>query len=143
MAGMTFTDALDLTAFKRRGGKMMLYQGASDSSVSIKDTLCWYDAMNSMMESKTGAKAQNFARMCVVPGMAHCSGGLATDNFDMLPQFVDWVEKGVAPDSVLAAASNPGYFNVFARTWPLCPYPNQTRYKGAGDINEAANFTCQ
>ena len=35
----------------------------------------------------------------VLPGMAHCGGGPATDSFDMLPQFVDWVEKGVAPDA--------------------------------------------
>jgi feruloyl esterase len=138
-ASMTFTDALDLSRFKSRGGKMMLYQGASDSSVSVKDTLRWYDAMNAQM----GSKAQDFARMYVVPGMAHCSGGPATDSFDMLPQLVEWVEKGTAPDSVRATASNPGYFGVTARSRPLCPYPKQTRYKGTGDINDAANFSCQ
>ena len=138
-ADLTFTDAVDLSRFKARGGKMMIYQGASDSSVSINDTLRWYDAMNVQM----GSKAQDFARMYVVPGMAHCSGGPGTDSFDMLPQLVDWVEKGTAPDSVLATASNPGYFGVSSRTRPLCPYPKQTRYKGAGDINDAANFTCQ
>jgi feruloyl esterase len=138
-ASMTFTDALDLSAFKGRGGKLMMYQGASDSSVSINDTLRWYNAMNVRM----GSKAQDFARMFVVPGMAHCSGGPATDSFDMLPQLVNWVENGVAPDSVTASASNPGYFNVASRTRPLCPYPKQTRYKGSGDINDAANFTCQ
>jgi len=138
-ASMTFTDAVDLSRFKGRGGKMMIYQGASDSSVSIKDTLRWYDAMNAQM----GSKAQDFARVYVVPGMAHCSGGPATDKFDMLPQLVDWVEKGVAPDSVVASATNPGYFGVSSRTRPLCPYPKQTRYKGSGDINDAANFTCQ
>ena len=138
-AGMTFTDALDLTQFKARAGKMMMYQGSSDSSVSVKDTLRWYDAMNQHM----GSNAQDFARMFVVPGMAHCSGGPGTDKFDMLPQLVEWVEKGVAPDSVVAAASNPGYFGVTSRTRPLCPYPKQTRYKGSGDINDAANFTCQ
>ena len=138
-ASMTFTDAVDLSRFKGRGGKMMIYQGASDSSVSIKDTLRWYDAMNAQM----GSKAQDFARVYVVPGMAHCSGGPATDKFDMLPQLVNWVEKGVAPDSVVASATNPGYFGVSSRTRPLCPYPKQTRYKGSGDINDAANFTCQ
>ena len=49
----------------------------------------------------------------------------------------------MAPESVLGAASNPGYFNVSARTRPLCTYPKQTRYKGSGDINDAANFSCQ
>jgi feruloyl esterase len=138
-ADMTFTDAVDLSRFKGRGGKMMIYQGASDSSVSVKDTLRWYDAMNVQM----GSRAQDFARMYVVPGMAHCSGGPATDSFDMLPQLVEWVEKGIAPDSVVASATNPGYFGVSSRTRPLCAYPKQTRYKGSGDINDAANFTCQ
>ena len=138
-ARMTFTDAIDLTRFERRGGKMMVYQGASDSSVSINDTLRWYDAMKARM----GPGTPDFARMYVVPGMGHCSGGPATDSFDMLPQLVDWVEKGVAPASVPAKASNPGYFGVASRTRPLCPYPQQARYKGAGDINDAANFSCK
>ena len=86
---MTFTDALNLSAFTSRGGTMMLYQGASDSSVSIKDTLRWCDATNAQMESRTGSNAQDFARMFLVPGVAHCSGGAATDSFDMLPQLVD------------------------------------------------------
>ncbi len=138
-AAMTFSDAVDLSRFKARNGKMMLYQGASDSSVSINDTLRWYNTMNAAM----GSNAQAFARMYVVPGMAHCSGGPATDSFDMLPQLVDWVDKGVAPDAVVASATNPGYFGVASRSRPLCPYPKQTRYKGSGDINDAANFSCQ
>jgi pimeloyl-ACP methyl ester carboxylesterase len=138
-AAMTFTDQTDLTRFRTRGAKLMIYQGASDSSVSIKDTLRWYDAMNVRM----GSAAQEFARMYVVPGMAHCSGGPATDSFDMLPQLVDWVEKGTAPDSVLARASNPGYFGVAARSRPLCVYPKQSRYKGSGSIDDAASFSCQ
>ncbi|CAN5682127.1 hypothetical protein BH09PSE5_BH09PSE5_12790 [soil metagenome] len=99
----------------------------------------WYDAMNVRM----GSAAQDFARMYVVPGMAHCSGGPSTDSYDMLPQLVDWVEKGTAPDSVVAAATTPAYFGVASRTRPLCTYPKQTRYKGTGDINDAANFICQ
>ncbi len=138
-ASLYFTDSTDLSAFQNRGGKLMVYQGASDSSVSVNDTLRWYNAMNSAM----GGKAQSFARMFVVPGMNHCGGGPATDKFDMLPQLTAWVEHGTAPDSVIASAANPGYFNATARTRPLCPYPMQARYKGNGDVNDAANFTCQ
>jgi feruloyl esterase len=75
--------------------------------------------------------------------MNHCRGGPATDSFDMLPQLVQWVEAGTAPDSVLAKASNPGYFNVGARSRLLCPHPQQARYKGAGDINDATSFRCE
>jgi hypothetical protein len=138
-ASLYFTDSTDLSAFTARGGKLMVYQGAADSSVSVNDTLRWYNAMNSAM----GGNAQSFARMFVVPGMNHCSGGPSTDKFDMLPKLVQWVESGQAPDSVTASATNPGYFNASARTRPLCPYPQQARYKGTGDINDAANFTCR
>jgi pimeloyl-ACP methyl ester carboxylesterase len=138
-AQLYFTDSVDVDAFRSRGGKMMVYHGGSDSSVSVNDTLKWYQAMSANM----GAATPNFARMFVVPGMAHCSGGPATDSFDMLPQLVNWVENGVAPDSVTAKAINPGYFGVAARSRPLCPFPKQSRYKGSGDINDAANFSCQ
>jgi hypothetical protein len=138
-ASMYFTDATDLSGFSQRSGKLMIYQGGADSSVSVNDTLRWYDAMNRQM----GGSAQDFARMYVVPGMNHCSGGPSTDSFDMLAQLVQWVEAGTAPDRVVATASNPGYFNVAARSRPLCPYPQQARYNGAGDINVAANFRCQ
>jgi feruloyl esterase len=137
-ASMTFTDSPDLARFQSRGGKLMVYHGASDSSISVNDTLRWYTHMSRRM----GRTTPEFARMYVVPGMAHCGGGPATDSFDMLPQLVAWVEKGVAPDAVTAKASNPGYFGVSQRTRPLCPYPQQARYKGAGDINLAENFTC-
>lgn len=116
-ASMYSTDATDLSPFKRRGGKLMVYHGGADSSVSLNDTLRWYEGVARQM----GGSAQDFARMYVVPGMNHCRGGPATDSFDMLPQLVQWVEAGTAPDSVLAKASNPGYFNVGARSRPLCP----------------------
>lgn len=138
-AQLYFTDSPDLGAFRSRGGKLMVYHGASDSSISINDTLRWYEAMNAQM----GGQAPGFARFFAVPGMAHCSGGPATDRFDMLPQLVEWVEKGKAPDAVRATASNPGYFGVASRTRPLCPYPKQSRYNGSGDINDAGNFSCR
>ncbi len=138
-AQMYFTTAVDLGAFKNRGGKMMVYHGASDSAISINDTRRWYEAMNTHMASR----AQDFARYFPVPGMAHCSGGPATDRFDMLPQLVEWVEHGKAPDAVVASATNPGYFGVAARTRPLCPHPKHARYNGSGDVNVAANFSCR
>ena len=97
---------------------MMMYHGASDSSVSINDTLRWYRRDET---PRWAPDTQTFARMFVVPGMAHCSGGPATDSFDMLPQLVDWVEKGLAPDAVVARATNPGYFGVASRTARCAP----------------------
>jgi feruloyl esterase len=76
--------------------------------------------------------------MFLVPGMCHCSGGPALDEFDTLTAIVDWVENGKAPESLLArGASFPG------RSRPLCAYPRETRFKGTGSIEEAANFVCK
>ena len=76
-----------------------------------------------------------------VPGMNHCSGGPATDTYDSLQTMVDWVEKGVAPDSIAARASaTNAYFPN--RTRPLCAYPKFAKYKGSGSIEDAVNFSC-
>jgi Tannase and feruloyl esterase len=134
-----FADSTSPSVFQGRGGKMIMYHGGSDTSFSVKDTTDYYDAL----DATNGGNAATFVRLFVVPGMNHCTGGPATDQFDTLAPLVDWVEKGTAPDSIVATASNPGYFNVAARTRPLCQYPKQTRYSGSGDINVASTFTCQ
>lgn len=133
-----FAESTALSPFSERGGKLILYHGGSDTSFSVQDTIDYYNALGASNQN-----VSNFARLFVVPGMNHCSGGPATDSFDALTPLVNWVEKGTAPDSIVAAASNPGYFNAASRTRPLCPYPKQTRYKGTGDVNDAANFMCQ
>jgi feruloyl esterase len=79
--------------------------------------------------------------------MNHCAGGPATDQFDAFGALVNWVEKGIAPDRIVATARVgtpwPG------RTRPLCAYPAQARYAGTGsagtpgNINEIDNFICQ
>jgi pimeloyl-ACP methyl ester carboxylesterase len=130
-------DSTDLSAFKAHGGKLIVYHGGADGAFSVNTTINWYN------DVKAGTrKAEDFVRLFAVPGMNHCSGGPSTDDFDMFPEVVNWVENGVAPDSVVATASNPGYFGVESRSRPLCAYPKQARYKGSGDINDAANFRC-
>ena len=137
-AQLYFTDNPDLGKFKNRKGKMILYHGASDSAVSMNDTVNWYQSMRQVM----GADTSDFARLFLVPGMGHCRGGPSTDSFDMLGPLVRWVEQGVAPDQVVAKASTPAYFGTSSRTRPLCPYPQYARYQGRGDINDASNFQC-
>lgn len=128
----------DLGAFAARGGKLIVYHGRADSSHNANDSARWFDAVN----TKAGGTASRFMRFFPVPGMNHCTGGPATDTFDLLTPLVNWVEGGVAPDSVVATASTPGFFGVASRTRPLCPYPQYAKYKGSGDINDAANFSC-
>jgi poly(3-hydroxybutyrate) depolymerase len=138
----------DLATLKNRGAKLMVYHGTSDPIFSSNDTTAWYDGVR----TANGGSADNFARYYPVPGMNHCSNGPTADQFDMLTPLVNWVEKGVAPDSVTATArgaGNAGGVNASvpatwaaARTRPLCPYPKAAKYKGSGSIEDAANFVC-
>jgi feruloyl esterase len=73
--------------------------------------------------------------------MNHCGGGFATDQFDVFDTLVDWVEKGVAADRILATA--PPTSPWPGRTRPLCPFPAYARYTGKGSIEEVANFVCR
>jgi feruloyl esterase len=75
----------------------------------------------------------------MVPGMAHCAGGVGPDRHGPMTAVIDWVEKGKAPDTILASKVSDG---KVVRTRPLCPYPQVARYKGQGSIDDAANFSC-
>ncbi|HEX8480229.1 MAG TPA: tannase/feruloyl esterase family alpha/beta hydrolase [Telluria sp.] len=139
----------NLGKLKSRGAKMLVYHGTSDPIFSSDDTTGWYEALR----SANGGDAANFARFFRIPGMNHCSGGPATDQFDALTPLVDWVEKGQAPDALAATArgaGNAGGVNgdvprtwSAARTRPLCAYPKVARYTGSGDVEQAASFTCK
>lgn len=149
LAFMTPPNPAELSTLKKRGAKVMVYHGVSDPIFSYDDSVTWYRNL----AAANGGDARNFARLYGVPGMNHCSGGLATDQFDMLSSLVKWVEKGEAPDAVVASArgaGNAGGVNAelpsswsATRTRPLCAYPQVAKYKGSGSIEDAANFSCQ
>ena len=139
-----------LSTLKQRGAKLMVYHGVSDPIFSMDDTLTWYEGLR----QNNGGDATNFARVFPVPGMSHCVGGPATEQFDMLSALVNWVEKGEAPEQVIAnarGAGNPvGVNNNVPANWapdrsrPLCPYPKVARLRtGATDLESAASFSCQ
>ncbi|MGV7210759.1 tannase/feruloyl esterase family alpha/beta hydrolase [Oxalobacteraceae bacterium A2-2] len=149
MSFMVPPNATNLSALKNRGAKMLVYHGTSDPIFSSDDTDAWYDGLRAANDGD----AAKFARYFHVAGMNHCSGGPATDQFDMLTPLVAWVEKGTAPDKVVASArgaGNAGGVNTdvpsgwsATRTRPLCPYPAVAQYKGSGSMEDAANFSCQ
>ena len=128
----------DLSGFQRRGGKLIAWIGNADGAVGANETKAWFKKV----DQRAGGKAADFLKLFVVPGMAHCSGGMATDRFDMLSALENWVERGRL-DSVTAEASKPGFFGVASRTRPLCPYPQYAHYNGSGDINLASSFQCK
>jgi feruloyl esterase len=126
----------NLTTFSASGGKILFFHGDSDPWFSPLDTLGYYQ---SLAKTNGGAeKVAEWGRIFLVPGMRHCNGGPALDQFDMLGAVVNWVEKGSAPESVIATGQAfPG------RSRPLCAYPRHAQYSGHGDTNDAHNFTCQ
>ena len=125
----------DVTAFRKRRGKILFYTGMSDPAVSANAVIAYYDRLASAYGGL--AKTRRFARLFLVPGMNHCAGGPALDRFDPLTAIVAWVEKGRAPRKLIATGSAfPG------RSRPLCPYPEETRYRGTGSIEDAESFRC-
>lgn len=147
MSLMTPPDPSNLDAMRNRGAKMLVFHGGADGVFSPDDTATWYDAL----DARLGRKAGDAVRFFRVPGMGHSRGGPATDQFDGLSAIVDWVEKGIAPDRVIASArgaGNAGGVNAdvpanwsASRTRPLCPYPAVARYS-SGDPESAASFVC-
>jgi feruloyl esterase len=85
-------------------------------------------------------KTQNSVRLFLLPGMQHCVGGDGPNGFDAVTALDQWVDKGKAPDQIIAAHVNRGKVD---RTRPLCPYPQVAKYKGTGSTDEAINFACQ
>jgi feruloyl esterase len=55
----------------------------------------------------------------------------------------EWVEKGTAPSTVTASKmQDEGPAAKVAMSRPLCVYPQEAKYKGNGDPNDAASFVC-
>ncbi len=125
----------DLSRFRKSGGKLIMTYGWADQILQPMMGVNYYEAL----VAKNGRNTSDFARLFMVPGMAHCAGGVGPDQNDAVTAVIDWVEKNKAPDSLLASKVVKG---AVVRTRPLCPYPQVARYKGQGSIDEAANFSC-
>ncbi len=124
-----------LEAYKARGGKLMLAHGMADGIFSPHEVIDYYERMQKIHGNATA----DFSRLFLIPGMGHCQGGAATDQWDGLGALVDWVEKGQAPQSIVAKGSA-----VFPnRSRPLCPYPSHAHYNGSGDPEDAGSFSCR
>jgi hypothetical protein len=142
----------NLAAFKKRGGKLVIYHGWSDAAISPINSVNYYSSVISKMGAK---QASEFIELYMVPGMQHCGGGPGPTEFGALVTAADarhsltqsleqWVEHGAAPGEIIAtkykSEGNPE--SGVLRTRPLCPYPQAARYKGSGSTDDAANFTC-
>jgi len=128
----------DLRAFRERGGKLLQYHGWNDQLIAPQNSIDYYESVRSFFGRSDGV--ESFYRLFMAPGMAHCSGGTGPNRFDMQAALEQWVERGVAPDLIVATRSING---VADRLRPLCPYPRVAVYTGKGDTNEASNFVCR
>jgi hypothetical protein len=143
----------NLRAFKARGGKLIQYHGWSDAAIPAQSSIIYYASVQKAMgDTKT------FYRLFMVPTMSHCAGGPGATIFgnaggleppeedadhDVVMALDRWVEKGAAPDRIVATGFVDG--NPAKGVWmthPLCPYPQVAQYKGNGDVKDAANFVC-
>lgn len=144
---MTPPEATAMRAFVARGGRLLVTHGSADPVFSALDTVRWVEGF----QRAHGARAADHARLFLVPGMNHSSGGPATDQFDMVEALVAWVEQGLAPQGIVAAARGAGSATPNPevpadwsprRTRLLCPWPSVARYAGSGDPENAASFRC-
>jgi feruloyl esterase len=126
----------DLSAFKARGGKLILYHGWNDTAISPGNTINYYNSV----VAKMGQKQDNWIRLFMIPGMGHCRGGVGPNQVNYMGALERWRESGIAPDHLDAFHVTNNNVDM-AR--PLCPYPQVAQYKGVGSTNDAANFTCK
>jgi feruloyl esterase len=129
-----FVDAVDpdLSKFKARGGKLLLYHGWGDTGITPENTLLYYESVL----KKMGGKQDEFVRLFMAPGVAHCGGGPGPNTFDTIGALEAWREKGTAPAQITGFNPQTGL------TRPLCPYPQYAEYKGTGSLKDAANWSC-
>lgn len=124
----------DLSAFKDRGGKLIMHHGWADNLLVPGMTTEYFDAVR----ATHGVETDDFARLYMVPGMGHCRGGFAADRFDMLTPLINWVENGVAPGTLTADSQGDPELSRL-----LCPYPEAARYSGEGDVRNAESYVCE
>ena len=136
----------DLSAFQKRGGKMLVTIGTNDTLASPGAQL---DYFQSVLDKMGRATVDRFARFWVMPqtghGLSGSSYNVAGDGkavaaapipnrYDQTGLLLDWVENNVAPDmSVTVTAAE--------KSLPLCWYPTYPRYKG-GAAGSASSYEC-
>ena len=140
----------DLSAFNRHGGKLIMYHGWADQQISSFASIDFYQ----QIVAKEGqSRADNFLKLFMLPGIYHCTGGPGVGNFgaagpatapdaqhDIVKALDVWVTEKKAPTIFIGTHFNQS--KAADRTRPLCPFPQVAKYKGSGDTNDAANFTC-
>lgn len=128
------TNDADLTSFKRAGGKLVTWHGMADGLIPFGGSTQYYDRV-----AVLDADLDEYYKLFLAPGIYHCTGGPGAFPVDPLQQLVDWVEKGIPPDTMPALGTQPVNGTVLSRD--LCPYPLVSSYKG-GNATDASSYRC-
>jgi len=148
----------DLRSFRARGGKLIQFHGWGDAAIPAASSIDYYERVQAFMKRvpdprSSSQEVRDFYRLFMVPGMGHCAGGIGPRNFgqgspvagtpenDVLVALELWVEQGKAPEQLIGTGIT-GTLPQQTLTRPLCVYPQVARYKGSGDANVAASFSC-
>jgi feruloyl esterase len=125
----------DISAFKQRGGKLMIVHGGADELVPASGTGDWYQQVVARFGQ---AETDTFVRFYIVPGLGHGGGGTFSFSGDLLSAIEQWSEGGIAPANLIGTDANPA---SAGRTRPLCAYPTWPKYMGGG-IDAASSYSC-
>ena len=137
-----FIDATnpDLSAFRAREGKLLIYHGWNDGgsggAISPENSVNYYSSVLARM----GPQQDKWLRLFMVPGMTHCGGGPGPNQVSWMAALERWRESGAAPDQLIASRVIDNRVDM-AR--PICPYPQVAQYNGVGSTNDAAHFACK
>lgn len=133
------TDNPDLTRFRDRGGKLIIYHGLADQLIPAAGTIDYYKRVQQRMGG--AEKTAQFARLFLAPGVDHGFRGPGATPTGLNEAIVRWVEEGQAPDKLIAERRDSR--GKVTRARPLFPFPSVAKYKGAGSTDDPENFVAQ
>ncbi len=153
LAAVLNANSTDLGGFRGHGGKLLMYHGWADPLIPSQSSINYFNALVAndghgfrqagfMNGNPALGRTQSYARLFMVPGMYHCAGGPGPNTFDALTPLVNWVERGVAPETIVATKFVNDTPPAVQMTRPLCVFPKVAKYSGSGSTSIATNFTC-
>ncbi|MBW1820052.1 MAG: tannase/feruloyl esterase family alpha/beta hydrolase [Deltaproteobacteria bacterium] len=125
----------DLDAFRKQGGKLLMYTGWSDVAITALGTIGYYEDV--IAHDKT---ATNDVRLFMMPGVGHCFGGKGPSWVNYLIEIDRWAETGKVPDQITAYFVDENMHPTGSRL--LCAYPQMAKYDGKGDPRDVSSFSC-